>query len=542
VQLNLLVLSYVAAAAISASVAALAWHRRRMVGARELALLMFAVVWWLTASALEAASVDRAAKIAWSVISYPGIQVAPVLYLLFMLGWTRQDDSMTRPRVLQLLLVPIISVGMAATNEWHHLLWATVALIPAWGVTAVYAHGPWFLVEAIYAYGLIGAGLVALSGAIYRYPGIYGARLRLVVAASLVPIVGSLLYAAGLDSTVHADLSSIAFAIAGLVGAWAVLRARLLDVVPVSWPRVVDALADAVLVLDAQLQIAAINLSAARLLGVPEDAVGKPIDHGLGHLPQLVALCREPGDQETEIPMHPAAPDRGPSPTPSPSPTADDRWLHVAITAFGDARGRNAGYVVALRDVTERRTMVHTIQTLSLTDELTGLLNRRGFTSLAEQQLRTSLRTGNRIWLLFADLDGLKAINDRLGHEAGDRALCEIASVLRTGSVRNADLVARLGGDEFAILSTEISRMDEANVVRRVEEGVARVNARRGRDYTLSLSAGVAVYDPARPQSLDALISEADEKMYRVKYARRAATRDPDEESARVEDVAAPVS
>ena len=533
-QLNLLVLSYVASAVVSAAVAALAWRRRQMVGARELALLMVAIAWWLAASAFEAASLDRTAKIAWSVISYLGIQGAPVLYLLFMLGWTRQDGSVTHPRVLELLLVPIISVGMAATNEWHHLLWTSVTLIPAWGVTGVYAHGPWFWVEVVYAYALIGAGLVALWGAIYRYPGIYTTRLRLVVVASLAPILGSLLYAAGLDSFVHADLSSIAFAIAGLVGAWAVLRARLLDVVPVAWPMVVDALADAVLVLDAQRRIAAINASATRLLGTREDAVGKPIEHGLGELPELVALCRQPGDQETEIPMQPGA--SGPG-TSSPDPAV--RWLHVTITAFGDARGREAGYVVALRDVTERRTMVETISTLSLTDELTGLLNRRGFTSLAEQQLRTSARTGNRLWLLFADLDGLKAINDRLGHEAGDRALCEVAELLRTGTVRGADIVARLGGDEFAILSTEISRTDGADIMHRVDAAVDRVNATAGRDYELALSAGVAVFDPARPLTLDALISEADRKMYQVKHTRQAAMGHRDEGSGRGEDGAA---
>src|SRR5664279_1575350 len=131
------------------------------------------------------------------------------------------------------------------------------------------------------------------------------------------------------------------------------------------------------------------------------------------------------------------------------------RWFNVRVTAIADGRGRGAGCLVVLRDVTERRQMVETIRTLSLTDELTGLLNRRGFTTLAEQQLRTSLRTRNRLWLLFADLDGLKEINDRHGHETGDRALCEVARLLRTGSFREADLVARLGGDEFAVLATE---------------------------------------------------------------------------------------
>jgi hypothetical protein len=120
-QLNLLVLSYPASTAVVVGVALAAWRRRRLVGAGGLALLMLAVGWWLLANALEASAVDRSMKIAWSVVAYPGIESAPVLYLLFVLAWTRQDGWLTRGRVALLLLVPTISVGIAATNEWHHL-------------------------------------------------------------------------------------------------------------------------------------------------------------------------------------------------------------------------------------------------------------------------------------------------------------------------------------------------------------------------------------------------------------------------------------
>ena len=170
--------------------------------------------------------------------------------------------------------------------------------------------------------------------------------------------------------------------------------------------------------------------------------------------------------------------------------------------------------------------MVETIRRLSLTDELTGLLNRRGFTTLAEQQMRTSSRTRNRLWLLFADLDGLKEINDRLGHEAGDRALLETAQLLTTGSFRQADLVARLGGDEFAILATEISRMDGDILVKRVEDAVRRANERPDREWALSVSAGVAMFDPEQPQTLDELIGEADRRMYEAKHSQRTTARE----------------
>lgn len=518
-QLNLLVLSYVASAAVSGGVAVVAWRRRQMAGARELALLMLASGWWLLANAFEASALGLSAKVAWSVVAYVGIESAPVLYLLFVLGWTRQDGWLTRPRIALLLLVPFASVGMAVTNEWHHLLWPSVTLIDAWGVTAVYAHGPWFWVEVAYAYGLVGAALVALIAAIARYPAVYATRLRLLIVGSLAPLVGSVLYAAGLDSFLHADLSSIAFAIVGLIGAWAVLRLRLLDVVPVAWPTVVDALADAVFVLDSERRIAAVNLSATRLLGNPGHAIGQTIDQQLRQFPELLAAFEGTGHREVEISLVPPQSGRsGLEQTPTSPQTA--RWYNVRLTTIGDERGRDAGFLVVLRDITERRQMVDTIRRLSLTDELTGLLNRRGFTNLADQQLRTSLRTGNRLWLLFADVDSLKDINDRMGHEAGDRALFEIAQMLRTGSFREGDLVARLGGDEFAILATEISRTDGDTLVRRIEEALRKANQASDREFELSLSVGVAMFDPQRPQTLGELIDEADRRMYQAKHDR----------------------
>ena len=105
----------------------------------------------------------------------------------------------------------------------------------------------------------------------------------------------------------HADLSSIAFAIAGLIAAWAVLRSRLLDLVPVAWPTLVDSLADAVLVLDPERRIAACNPSATRLLGTGGDAVGQAIAQVLHRFPDLVAVCQEAGEREDEIPLGPRA-------------------------------------------------------------------------------------------------------------------------------------------------------------------------------------------------------------------------------------------
>lgn len=516
-QLNLLVLSYVGSATLTGGVALVVWRRRSLAGAGALALLMLAVTWWLVANAIEAAVIDRSTKIAATVVSYPGMVSVSVLYLLFVLGWTRQDGRLTRGRIALLFLVPAISVAMAATNEWHHLLWTSVTLVQAWGVSAVYAHGPWFFIEMVYAYVLVGAGLLALLAATYRYPKAYAMRLRLVFAASLVPITGSVLYAVRPDDSFHADLSSVSFAVSGLVATFAILRARVLDLAPVAWATLVGTLADAVIVLDPDGHVAARNASAARLLALGENG-GSGVARLERRAKEIASTRQDAASEDVEIAIGPEV-----SGTAADQPSGvstEPRWFNLQVTPLYDGQKRELGSLVVLHDVTEHHRDLARISELSFTDELTGLLNRRGFTMLAEQQIRTAARTRNRLWLLFADLDDMKAINDRHGHEAGDLALREFGRILKAAPFRAADIVGRIGGDEFAILATEISGTDGATLTTRFRRALERANATPGRQWSLKVSVGVAVFGPDHPESLDELMRAADRRMYRVKHSR----------------------
>jgi two-component system cell cycle response regulator len=156
---------------------------------------------------------------------------------------------------------------------------------------------------------------------------------------------------------------------------------------------------------------------------------------------------------------------------------------------------------------------------ISVTDELTQLNNRRGFMSLAEQHARLALRRSQPFSVAFLDLNGLKAINDQLGHETGDQAIREAAEVLRR-TVRDADILARLGGDEFvALLDGPPAAVELVfSRLRRELEQLARDPARR---YRLSISYGAAFFDPQHPKSVDDLLAAADQKMYERKRERR---------------------
>lgn len=170
-----------------------------------------------------------------------------------------------------------------------------------------------------------------------------------------------------------------------------------------------------------------------------------------------------------------------------------------------------------MRDVTERERTARELRDLSLTDELTGLHNRRGFIVLAEQQLKTAARRGRQpLLLLYADVDGLKEVNDTCGHTAGDDLIREAAAVL-SRCFRDMDIVARMGGDEFAVLQIDATPEAAGTIVTRVRDAVAASNANSAHAWEVSLSLGVAAFDPAAPCTLDHLLHTADQRMYAAK-------------------------
>lgn len=153
------------------------------------------------------------------------------------------------------------------------------------------------------------------------------------------------------------------------------------------------------------------------------------------------------------------------------------------------------------------------LQQMALTDELTGLRNRRGFLLLADQAWRLARRTHVQSRLLFIDLDGLKHVNDTQGHQVGDALLVDAARVLNS-AFRETDVIGRIGGDEFAVLEL-IDQSDDVDARSlRLEEKIDEFNRHARRTYQLSMSFGIEELPAAAESSIDVLLSRADLAMY----------------------------
>ncbi|MBF0585263.1 MAG: diguanylate cyclase [Magnetococcales bacterium] len=183
--------------------------------------------------------------------------------------------------------------------------------------------------------------------------------------------------------------------------------------------------------------------------------------------------------------------------------------------------GRQEAYLVTLRDVTETVRMREELRMLSMMDELTGLNNRRSFLLHARHERLTAKREGGMFSLLFIDMDGMKEINDKLGHKAGDLALLETAEILRA-VFRESDILARIGGDEFLVLTlSHTVKGHQAFMLDRLAEEVERHNKAPGRQFSISLSVGGVDFAAADSRDLDAIIEEADAVMYQNKTRKK---------------------
>ena len=184
------------------------------------------------------------------------------------------------------------------------------------------------------------------------------------------------------------------------------------------------------------------------------------------------------------------------------------------LQALADSTAVAMENISTLAELERRRDAEETVRRLSLTDELTGLANRRGFLAQVEQARQINDGAGV---LLFADLDGLKQVNDQLGHGTGDHLIRQAGTVL-AGTFRPHDIVARWGGDEFVAFLPEATDPDD--IRRRLGQRVDKANrSRTGPPLRLSCGFILLPADDTRP--LEELIHQADQAMYAAKHGGR---------------------
>jgi diguanylate cyclase (GGDEF)-like protein len=216
----------------------------------------------------------------------------------------------------------------------------------------------------------------------------------------------------------------------------------------------------------------------------------------------------------------------GPSPSPARS-VAITQELNLAALDGDDERVKRL--LAQLLQCPNRRTedrlrvqvaaledLFYALRSLAITDELTGVHNRRGFELMASRLLSHLTRERRGALLLYVDVDNLKVTNDTLGHATGDQLLRSASTALRR-ACGESTIIGRIGGDEFAVLSRQIGADTNSLLRQRISDAIEDCNA-SGQFPPLSMSIGAADFDPLRPASILALMEWADRAMYLEKF------------------------
>jgi PAS domain S-box-containing protein len=341
-------------AGLSLILGLIAWPRRAI----SPTALPFSVLMWLTAwqafcYGQQLGGQDLGFVIFWGKMEYNAIAFMQVTWLSFALRYTGRSRWLTFHSRALLFTVPAMVVFCTWTNDWHGLVKSDFVLDLSGPFSVVtFSPGPVYWINIVYNYALFLAGFILIFRAYLHAPRLYRTQARVLLLASIIPLIGNILYLTDLTPWPNLDLTPIAFTLTGVLVAWGLYRYRLLDVVPAARERVIENMAEAVLVLDQRNRVVDANPAAARLLRRPQsEIIGQSAAQVFIAQADLVERFADVETAQEEIGL-------GEEP--------NQQWFDLRIAPLHYHRGsRLAGRIVTLYDITARRRTEEQLRKLS---------------------------------------------------------------------------------------------------------------------------------------------------------------------------------
>jgi len=327
---------------ISAMLTISAWRRRPETGAAIFTLMMGGVTLWSLTNALELSATRLAAKIIFAKVEYIGIVIVPVTWLCFALQYTGRQKWITRRNLALLSIIPILTLGLAWTNETHGLLWRSTRLGTDGSFPVlVLTHGIWFWFYITFSYIALSIGTLSFIHALIHSPRLFHGQTGTLLVGLFAPWVGNFLYLSGLNPFPHLDLTLVGFVITGLALSWGLFYYRILETIPVARNVVMEQMSDGVIVLDHQNRVIDFNPAAQSFLeNLRPDAIGTPITDILSNLPAMAECCHKENVEFTELAL----------------PVGNkERIFDLRVSLFRDWRGTPQGKLMIWRDITEKK-------------------------------------------------------------------------------------------------------------------------------------------------------------------------------------------
>jgi PAS domain S-box-containing protein len=313
----------------------ISWRRRPAPGSVSFAALMWSTAWWAGAHAFEIGAGTLEGALFWSKVLYLGSYTVPTTWLIFALEYSGLGRYLTRRTILLLAIMPALTQIVVWTNDLHGLNWRNISLDTSGPFpTMAFARGPFYVVNTVYSYILIGAATLLILHAFMRVTPAHRKQAAMVLAGAFVPLLMNVIYLMGFVPVPGWDLTAPSFAVTGILISWALFRYGLLQMRLVERGMVLGNLRDGVIVIDVEGRIIDINPAAARIVETEgQDVIGQPVGEALADWPLLIGHLQQKGDIHTRVKL-------------------GDHIFDLSVSALKDSNGIKVGRLIDMHDVT----------------------------------------------------------------------------------------------------------------------------------------------------------------------------------------------
>ena len=454
--------------------------------------------------AFELASTSLKEMKFWLGIEYLAMPFIPVFVLFMCLEYVGYK---IKTWIYTLFIIPITTVFLMQTNDLHHLYYKSMKINNRGPFPLLELEwGPWFYVHAIFLFLCLTVSILVLLKEYRKSLFLFRMQTVLMVAGLLTPIIANYFYLNGTSNGI--DVGPISLSITFLFHGVALLSLQMFNVAPIARESVFESLREGVIVLNQNWVV--VDFNKAILNAIPNmitHHIGKPIAEVLSKNP----ILREKLDEEMECDY---------------TNTIEGRATHfrISFSEVMNKSGLQVGKIITFVNVTEKVQMEEKLKQLASMDGLTQIFNRAFFMRKSEMIFDEIMRSGGGISVIMFDIDYFKRVNDTFGHEAGDRILTRVTSVVKENLLVK-DCMGRYGGEEFVICMPETSLMEATNRANIIRQAIAEnTTIFNGEEIFVTASFGVSnvilgVWDDR--YSIPQLIREADQALYAAKHKGR---------------------
>ena len=500
----------------------LVWRKRHVVGSKYLMWAALAIFVYNLSYALDYSATTTEIKVFWSKIQYLSLyNIVPLLFV-FVVEYFGVVTEIRFRKYYLLWIVPAIVVFLALTNEYHNLIWRGFSEIDPVTNLMIYYPGEIHAVGIIYQFVLVIILLILLFQQWLKFrQRSFRFQIEIVAIGTILPFIGVLIYSSNFNPLPGMDWAPIGSFFSVVLIAVAITTSRFLDLIPVARDLVFSLIQDGIMVVDSKYRVVDWNPALSNLLPQITMELGMPADQifnvlGMSNNPfttsedviNLELEVKEPEMKIFELIISPLVRNN-----------VSDGWLVI----FDDeterrmaTRALEKANLTLMQKLDEINVLQKQLEEQAIRDPLTGLFNRRFFDEYFKNELIRSKREDKSMSLLMVDIDHFKSVNDRFGHEVGDKVLQLLAEILQN-MFRKSDVACRFGGEEFLVLLPGLYLDQAVNRAEALREKFAQSSLAADFLYSqVTISIGVSNY-PLHGETSQDIFRTADKALYRAK-------------------------